>query len=224
MATATSWIRPPTRSPIDELAGCTSWSVADGLPRRQAGCPHWKTSCRNSGRAANRVTDSRRIPTRSWKRNGRRLKKPASDLSDAERQCEAIASRAGRGRSRQAAGAATGRARHHQAAVLNETAKLHQGDADNRRSGKSFCPSAWPAFDEIYKRLDVHFDRAAGRELLSRSSGGRRRSLRAARTGHGERRRRASCPDRGFDAPFMVQKRMAPSSTPPATGHDPTSP
>jgi arginyl-tRNA synthetase len=48
------------------------------------------------------------------------------------------------------------------AAVLNETAKLHAGDAENRRLWEEFLPECEEEINRIYKRLDVNFDQTLG--------------------------------------------------------------
>jgi arginyl-tRNA synthetase len=48
------------------------------------------------------------------------------------------------------------------AAVLVETAKLHAGDAENRRLWEEFLPKCEEEIDRLYKRLDVHFDYTLG--------------------------------------------------------------
>jgi arginyl-tRNA synthetase len=48
------------------------------------------------------------------------------------------------------------------AAVLGETAKLHAGDAENRRLWESFLPFCEQEINRIYKRLDIRFDHALG--------------------------------------------------------------
>ena len=47
-------------------------------------------------------------------------------------------------------------------AVLEETAKLHVGDAENIRLWKQFMPPCLAAIEEIYRRLNVSFDVALG--------------------------------------------------------------
>jgi arginyl-tRNA synthetase len=47
-------------------------------------------------------------------------------------------------------------------AVLAETAKLHAGDAENRKLWQSFLPKCEVEIERIYRRLDVHFDHAYG--------------------------------------------------------------
>jgi arginyl-tRNA synthetase len=48
------------------------------------------------------------------------------------------------------------------AAVLAETARLHAGDAENRRIWQEVLPFGLAAIEQIYKRLDVHFDYTLG--------------------------------------------------------------
>ena len=46
--------------------------------------------------------------------------------------------------------------------MLNETAKLHAGDAENRRLWQEFLPVCEDEINRMYKRLDVGFDRTLG--------------------------------------------------------------
>jgi len=48
------------------------------------------------------------------------------------------------------------------AEVLAETAKLHAGDAENRRLWKRFLPHCQDEINRVYRRLDVQFDHALG--------------------------------------------------------------
>jgi arginyl-tRNA synthetase len=48
------------------------------------------------------------------------------------------------------------------AAVLNETAKLHAGDAENRRLWEEFLPKCEDEINRVYNRLSVHFDHTLG--------------------------------------------------------------
>jgi len=43
-----------------------------------------------------------------------------------------------------------------------ETAKLHSGDAENRRLWEQFMPACYDEIERIYRRLDVHFDHQLG--------------------------------------------------------------
>jgi arginyl-tRNA synthetase len=48
------------------------------------------------------------------------------------------------------------------AAALNETAKLHSGDAENRRLWQEFLPKCEDEINRVYNRLDVQFDYTLG--------------------------------------------------------------
>jgi arginyl-tRNA synthetase len=48
------------------------------------------------------------------------------------------------------------------AAVLNETAKLHAGDPENRRLWQEFLPKCEDEINRMYDRLGVHFDHTLG--------------------------------------------------------------
>jgi arginyl-tRNA synthetase len=47
-------------------------------------------------------------------------------------------------------------------AARDETAKLHAGDAENRRMWHEFLPACLTALNRIYDRLNVHFDKTLG--------------------------------------------------------------
>ena len=55
------------------------------------------------------------------------------------------------------------------AAVLAETAKLHAGDAENRRLWQAFLPKCEVEIERIYRRLDVQFDHAYGESFYQDS-------------------------------------------------------
>ncbi|QGJ71927.1 Arginine--tRNA ligase [Planctomycetales bacterium 10988] len=46
--------------------------------------------------------------------------------------------------------------------TLEETAKLHAGDAENKRFWEEFLPPCIAAIEEVYERLDVTFDHTLG--------------------------------------------------------------
>ena len=48
------------------------------------------------------------------------------------------------------------------AAARGETAKLHAGDAENRRLWEQFIPQCLEALQTIYDRLEIHFDHSLG--------------------------------------------------------------
>lgn len=48
------------------------------------------------------------------------------------------------------------------AAVLEETARLHEGDEENRRLWREFLPPCMETIDEVYRRLGVRFDYTLG--------------------------------------------------------------
>ena len=49
-----------------------------------------------------------------------------------------------------------------EAAVLAETAKLHEGDAENLALWRQFMPACMAAIEQLYKRLGVTFDETLG--------------------------------------------------------------
>ena len=92
------------------------------------------------------------------------------------------------------------------AAVLEETAKLHAGDAENRRLWEEFLPHCRDEIQRIYKRLDIQFDQELGESyyhdrLPTVVADLEERGL--ARESEG-----ATCVFLdGFDAPMIVRKK-----------------
>jgi len=91
-------------------------------------------------------------------------------------------------------------------AVLLETAKLHEGDADNLALWKKFLPHCIKEIEKIYQRLDVTFDHQLGESfyhdrLASVVADFQQRGL--ARESEG-----ATCVFLdGFKAPMIIRKR-----------------
>src|SRR5262245_57096378 len=52
-------------------------------------------------------------------------------------------------------------------ACREETAKLHAGDAENVALWKQFMPAAMAEIEQIYRRLDVHFDHQHGESFYN---------------------------------------------------------
>lgn len=91
-------------------------------------------------------------------------------------------------------------------AVLNETAKLHEGDADNIALWKRFLPYCRDEIDRIYRRLDVTFDYTLGESFYHDMLGKVVDELREA--GLASDSEGAICvflPE--FDAPMIVRKK-----------------
>ena len=74
-------------------------------------------------------------------------------------------------------------------AVLVETAKLHEGDSENRALWNEFLPQCKLSMQEIYDRLGVTFDHELGESFYHDSTGGCRGISGSGRLGNGERRR-----------------------------------
>lgn len=51
-------------------------------------------------------------------------------------------------------------------AVLTETAKLHEGDAENKKLWEEFLPHGMDDINRIYKRLDISFDYILGESFF----------------------------------------------------------
>lgn len=91
-------------------------------------------------------------------------------------------------------------------AVLNETAKLHGGDADNLALWKRFLPYCRDEIDRIYQRLGVSFDHTLGESFYHEMLGKVVDDLRSV--GLASDSEGAVCvflPE--FDAPMIVRKR-----------------
>jgi arginyl-tRNA synthetase len=63
--------------------------------------------------------------------------------------------------------------------VLAETAKLHEGDPENRRLWEQFMPACRREIDRIYGRLDVSFDHTLGESFFQPLLAGTVRDLEA---------------------------------------------
>lgn len=91
-------------------------------------------------------------------------------------------------------------------AVLQETAKLHAGDAENKALWQDFLPRCREEIDRIYKRLDVTFDEELGESFYHDKLAGVVEQLTAkgmARQSDG-----AICVFLdGYDAPMIIQKK-----------------
>jgi arginyl-tRNA synthetase len=90
-------------------------------------------------------------------------------------------------------------------AVLQETAKLHQGDAENLELWKQFLPFCKDEINRVYDRLDVQFDHTLGESFYHSMLGDVVQQL--------EDKGLASTSDGavcvfldGFDAPMIVRK------------------
>jgi arginyl-tRNA synthetase len=90
--------------------------------------------------------------------------------------------------------------------ILAETAKLHEGDPENRALWQSFLPACEEDIDRIYRRLDIRFDHAYGESfyhdrLAAVVEDLQRRGL--ARESDG-----ATCVFlEGFETPMIIRKR-----------------
>ncbi|WP_153555135.1 arginine--tRNA ligase [Roseimaritima sediminicola] len=90
--------------------------------------------------------------------------------------------------------------------VLNETAKLHQGDPENRALWDRFLPHCQDEINRVYQRLDIHFDHTLGESFYHPMLPGVVQELKEA--GLARDSEGAVCiflPD--FDAPMIIQKK-----------------
>ena len=91
-------------------------------------------------------------------------------------------------------------------AVLQETAKLHEGDAENKKLWNEFVPRCRGEIDDIYQRLDIQFDQELGESFYHDQLAGVVDTLKSkgmARESDG-----AMCVFLDeFAAPMIVQKR-----------------
>lgn len=91
-------------------------------------------------------------------------------------------------------------------AVLEETAKLHQGDAENRGLWDAFLPHCADEINRIYDRLGVKFDHTLGESFYHPMLSGVVSDLQ--QSGVARESEGAVCVFLdGFDAPLIVQKR-----------------
>ncbi len=86
-----------------------------------------------------------------------------------------------------------------------ETAKLHVGDAENRRLWEQFIPVCLEALQKIYDRLEIKFDKSLGESYYQPMLADVVADLEAK--GIARESEAAVCVFvEGFDAPFIVQK------------------
>jgi arginyl-tRNA synthetase len=91
-------------------------------------------------------------------------------------------------------------------AVLEETAKLHAGDAENLRLWHEFLPHCRDEIARVYRRLDVQFDYEYGESFYHDVLAGVVEDLR--KQGLAQDSQGAVCVFLdGFDAPMIVQKK-----------------
>jgi arginyl-tRNA synthetase len=91
-------------------------------------------------------------------------------------------------------------------AVLEETAKLHAGDAENLRLWHEFLPNCRDEIARVYRRLNVQFDYEHGESFYHDRLAGVVESLRAK--GLAEDSQGAVCVFLdGFETPMIVQKK-----------------
>jgi arginyl-tRNA synthetase len=91
------------------------------------------------------------------------------------------------------------------ASVLEETAKLHEGDAENVDLWKRFLPYCQDEIDRIYSRLDVRFDHVLGESFYQPMLAGVVEELRGS--GLATESEGAVCVFlEEFDAPMIVRK------------------
>jgi len=92
------------------------------------------------------------------------------------------------------------------AAVLEETAKLHAGDPENRRLWDEFLPACRREIERIYDRLGVHFDYEYGESFYQDRLAGVVEDL--SQRGLAVSSEGAVCVFvDGFDTPMIVRKR-----------------
>ncbi|WDQ19294.1 arginine--tRNA ligase [Rhodopirellula sp. P2] len=92
------------------------------------------------------------------------------------------------------------------AAVLRETAKLHEGDAENLALWKEFLPHCQDEINRIYDRLNVQFDHTLGESFYHDRLAGVVEEL--TKLGLTTKSDGAICVFlEGFDSPMIIQKR-----------------
>ena len=96
------------------------------------------------------------------KKAAQALKKARSSLDDARRELAAMREKLAQAEADPMLGPLLQQHEHVDQAVLAETAKLHEGDAENRRLWQEFMPPCLEAINEIYRRVNVTFDETLG--------------------------------------------------------------
>jgi arginyl-tRNA synthetase len=91
-------------------------------------------------------------------------------------------------------------------AVLQETAKLHEGDVENKKLWEKFLPHCQDEINRVYDRLQVQFDHTLGESFYHPMLAGVVHSLESA--GLAKPSDGAMCVFLdGFDAPMIVRKK-----------------
>jgi arginyl-tRNA synthetase len=91
-------------------------------------------------------------------------------------------------------------------AVLEETARLHAGDPENRRLWEEFLPHCRDEIARVYRRLNIQFDYEYGESFYEDRLPGVVRDLQAK--GLAQESQGAICVFlEGFDTPMIVQKK-----------------
>ncbi|MFM2093046.1 MAG: Arginine--tRNA ligase [Planctomycetota bacterium] len=106
-------------------------------------------------KGANDAASMRKKAAAELHRAERQWKEATDELSELESKLAAVDSNP------QLATLAQAHAKIGQA-VLEETAKLHGGDAENLQLWREFLPNCRDEIQRIYKRLDIHFDHELG--------------------------------------------------------------
>ena len=134
------------------------------------------------------------------------LQKAQLDLRAAEQQLDQLRQSIAQAESDPSIGPLLREHAHIAGAVLDETAKLHQGDAYCRQLWEEFLPKCREAIHGIYRRLNVTFDEELGESFYHDRLAGVVSSLRKA--GLATDSEGAVCvflPD--FDTPLIIQKK-----------------
>ncbi len=92
------------------------------------------------------------------KRDAKHLKDIAKSLADLRKQCEAVQQKIAAVEQDEALRQDAQSHPEIAQAVLNETAKLHAGDAENRQLWDEFLPQCRASIQKIYDLLDISFD------------------------------------------------------------------
>jgi arginyl-tRNA synthetase len=90
-------------------------------------------------------------------------------------------------------------------AARMETSKLHAGDAENRALWKQFMPHCLDALNQVYERLDIHFDKWLGESAYDVMLPGVVKDLKTKGLAV-ESQGALVVEVEGLSAPFMVQK------------------
>jgi len=148
------------QSPVEELARL--YRFVNQLVDYHAGHIELPTLRKRAENAAEAIERLRAETSPGDKKAAQTLKKAESDAAEVRAAVKSVEARLA---AIDADPVASGAAQMHVnigTAVLEETAKLHSGDAENLRLWREFMPACREAIEVVYRRLGVTFDEQLG--------------------------------------------------------------